>query len=139
MGTKRRFENRGTAFLIASSLGSSLLLVLAYVGIWKWVAPGYYLFLVLGTYWLLGGSALWQLLRVARMDHWSRRLGAIGVPFGFAVTIFLGLRPRTACLDTGPCLSGLTPHPLQVALGLILVTASLFLDVRNATNLSASE
>jgi hypothetical protein len=113
--------------------GLSLLATLAYVGIWRWVAPGYYLFLVLGTYLLLGGLALLQLLRTIRMDRWTPRLGAFGVVFGFAVTVFLGLRPRTACVDTGPCPSGLTPHSLQLALGIGLVTVSLFLDFRGRT------
>lgn len=113
--------------------GLSLLATVAYVGIWRWVAPGHYLFLVLGTYLFLGGIALLQLLRTIRMDRWTPRFGAVGVVFGFAVTVFLGMRPRTACLDTGPCPSGLTLHLLQLALGIGLVTISLFLDFRGRT------
>lgn len=113
-----------------SCVGLSLLLTLAYVGVWTWTKPGYYLFLVLATYAGLGGLALVQIARAVRMDGWTRRLGAIGVVLGFAVTIFLGLRPRTACLDVGPCLSGLAPRPLQLAFGVGIVAASLFLDRR---------
>jgi hypothetical protein len=126
-------SNRSPAVSILACLCLSVSSLLAYVGIWRWVAPGYYLFLVLGTYLLLGGLALLQLLRTIWMDRWTPRLGAFGVVFGFAVTVFLGLRPRTACVDTGPCPSGLTPHSLQLALGIGLVTVSLFLDFRGRT------
>ena len=128
-----KLSTRSPAFSILACLCLGLLSLLAYVGIWRWVAPGYYLFLVLGTYLLLGGLALLQLLRTIRMDRWTPRLGAFGVVFGFVVTVFLGLRPRTACVDTGPCPSGLTPHSLQLALGIGLVTVSLFLDFRGRT------
>lgn len=139
MGMNRRLINRSTASSILSCLGLSLLLILAYVGIWKWTDSNYYLFLVLGTYASLGGFALLQTFRATRMGRWVRRFGAIGVVLGFAVTIFLGLRPKIACLDFGPCQSGLTLHPLQFALGIGILTASLFLDVRNCTNLLGSE
>lgn len=113
-----------------SCVGVALFVTLAYVGLWTVVAPQFYLFLVLGTYALLGGLALVQLLRATRMDGWTRRLGALGVVPGLVVAIFLGLRPRIACLDFGPCQSGLTAQPLQLALGIAVIAVSLFLDGR---------
>lgn len=122
---------RETAISMLSCVSISAIPILAYVVVWEWMAPDLYLFLGLGTYLLLGGFALWQLVRAVQMDDWPRQLGAVGVVVGFAVTIFLGLRPKAGCLDTGPCLSGLTLHPLQFALGLTVTSLALFLDVRN--------
>lgn len=134
MDAKGRLSNHPVMTSLLSCVAVSLGLLSTYVALWTWVAPGHYVFLVLVTYWLLGGFALWQLFRAARMYGWTRKLGAIGVFVGLAVTIFLGLRPKTACLDLGPCRSGLTPHPLQLTLGIAVTSASLFLDVRSHTN-----
>ncbi len=120
-------------------IGVTLGLVLVYVGVWKLANPRYHLFIVLGTYAVLTGAGVLQLVRATQMDGWTRRLGAAGVVFGFAVTIFLGLRPRTACLDVGPCQSGLTLYPLQFAVGILVVASSLFLDVGGRRRPSASE
>jgi hypothetical protein len=130
VSTRRELEDRGAVFALLSAVGVALLFLLAYVGIWMLAAPGLYLFLVLGTYALLGGLAIVQAVRAVRATLWLRRVGALGVVFGLAATIFLGLRPRPACLDFGPCQSGLTPQPIQLALGVGIVAVSLFLDDR---------
>jgi hypothetical protein len=131
MDASARLWDRRVATSAASCFGVGLVPVLAYVAFWEWITPPFYLFVILGTYLLLGGFAVLQMLRAAKMDRWSRRVGALGVVVGFAATIFLGLRPRQACLEPamGTCLSGLTPHPLQLTLGMLVVTASLYLDL----------
>ena len=128
-------SRREAAISLLACVGISVIPILAYVVVWEWTAPDLYLFLGLGTYLLLGGFALWQLVRAVQMDDWTQQLGTVGVVVGFAVTIFLGLRPGAGCLDTGPCLGGLTLHPLQFALGLTVTSLALFLDVRNRADL----
>jgi uncharacterized membrane protein HdeD (DUF308 family) len=124
-------SGRSSAVALLVSVGATLSALSAYVAVWELVAPGYYLFLILGTYASLGGVALLQVVRAAKLDEWTRRVGALGVVVGLSAAIFLGLRPRPACLDTGPCLSGLSPHPFQLALGVALASGSLFLDRRS--------
>ena len=125
---------RETAVSVLSCFGIASVPILAYVAVWEWATPGLYLFLGLGTYLLLGGFALWQLIRAVQMDERLRKLGAAGVVVGLAATIFLGLRPRAGCIEPGQCPSGLTLDPLQFALGMALTSLSLFLDVRRRAN-----
>ncbi|WP_132057618.1 hypothetical protein [Halorussus amylolyticus] len=131
MNPTAKSPSRSVAFSLLTSTGIAVIPILAYVAIWRWTVPDFYLFLILGTYLLLGVLGVCQALRAIRMDSWIRRLGALSVTVGFAATIFFGLRPRAGCLEAGACLSGLTLHPLQFAFGLILTSLSLFLDVRD--------
>ena len=125
---------RETAISMLSCVGISAIPILAYVAVWEWTAPGLHLFIVFGTYWLLGGFALWQMIRVAQMNHWTRKLGAIGIVVGLTVTIFSGLSPKAGCIEPTGCVSELTLQSLPFALGMALTSLFLFLDVRNRAN-----
>lgn len=115
-------------------LGISLAFLLSYAAIWKLIESQYYLFVVIGTYAALGIFTLIQVMRATQMDSWARRLGAISIVPGLILTIFSGLSPKVGCLEPPQCTSGLTPHPIPLALGMAIVTASLFLDVRSRIN-----
>lgn len=121
---------QSTVSLILLGLVISILTTLIYTSIFWWMASKYYLSLIYGTYLILGFLSLLQMARIIRMNNWVQRIGAFGVIVGFATIIFLGLRPRPACLDTGSCLSGITPRPTQLIVGIVIMTASLVLDWR---------
>jgi hypothetical protein len=129
-------SNHRVATSIGSCFGAGLIPLLAYVAFWEWLDPLLYLFAILGTYAVLGGFAVLQTFRAAKMNEWKRRIGALAVVVGFAAAIFLGLRPKPDCLEPamGSCLRGLTVHPVQFALGMLVVTASLCFDFGDRFN-----
>lgn len=135
MNANVELPERETALSLLSCFGIILMPILAYVVVWEWTAPGLHLFLILGTYLLLGGFALWQLIRAAQMDSWVRRLGTVGVVVGLTAILFRGLSPKAGCIEPAGCVSGLTLQPFPFALGMMITSFSLFLDIRNRSNL----
>lgn len=113
---------------LASYLCLGLLPVAGFVAAWELLNPGYRIFVVVGTYAALCTLAVLQMVRAALMDTWTRRIAAIGVVVGLAVTIFMGLRPKLPCIEAAPCLSGISLHPSHFLLGVALTVESLYLD-----------
>lgn len=114
-------------------LGGSVAFLLVYVGIWWLADPGAYLVLILSTYCLLAVVALVQLLRASYSREWLQLFAIVPVVLGLLVTVFAGLRPKTPCIDFGPCASGLTPQPEWLVVGVLLTAFGITLDLRTST------
>jgi len=82
------------------------------------------------TVYFLGGIFLVQLARSILMDDWTRRGAALGV-VGALVMLF-GMRPMGYCADTTMSNCGTSFNPIFpiLALGFLLTTALLYVDIR---------